>query len=67
MSDRETYSKDGAACPYCGHVHLAEDDNWQLYDESTDEWRCTECNKDFVVSVFVSRSWTCAPLDEEAP
>lgn len=40
MSDGETYEHDGARCPYCGHLHIPEHDNWELFDENTSEWEC---------------------------
>lgn len=61
----DTWSKDGAICPYCGYINLPEDDNWRLYDESTDEWECGECCKTFNVSIYVSHSWTCEPKEDK--
>jgi hypothetical protein len=65
MSERETYSRNGAECPHCGHLNDPNDDNYSLYSEDTDEWECGSCSKPFAVSVYTSYSWTCRPLDED--
>lgn len=63
---KETYSKDGAVCPYCGKMNSPHDDDlYRLYDEATDELRCISCDKDFDVEVWVSFSWRCNPREEE--
>lgn len=64
-SSDETYSRNGACCPHCGYLSRADADNWQLYSEDTDEWACGSCGADFIVSVFVSYSWTCSKKDVE--
>lgn len=63
----DTYSRDGAVCPHCGHLNKANGDNWSLYSEEIDEWDCGHCSKTFAVTVFTSYSWTTEPLegDEE--
>lgn len=65
MVGQETYGNKGAECPHCHHINRAADDNWQLYDEGTDEWECGICSKTFKVEVLVSYSWRCSPLDTE--
>lgn len=62
--DEETYSTDGAECPYCGHMNAACDSDGQLYNEAIDEWDCGSCSKPFRVSVYVSHSWTCTPYED---
>lgn len=65
MSDRHTYSRHGAECPYCGHMNRPEDSDGGLYDEGRTEWECNGCEKEFRMSVYVSHSWTCEPMDDE--
>jgi len=64
MSD-DTYSKEGAICPHCGHMHFAHDDCYELYSEDTCEWECHECGKEFSVSVMISHSWETEVKDDE--
>lgn len=62
----ETFSTDGAECPYCGNVDHASDSDGMLYSESTDEWECGLCGNPFLVSLHVSHSWTATPYDNVA-
>ena len=61
----ETYSTNGAECPHCGHLNNPNNDNYSLYSEETDEWECGMCSEVFVVSVYISYSWTCTKKDAE--
>lgn len=64
--DTETYrDEDGPACPYCGNVIPAWDTDGVLYDESTSEYECDECEQEFKVSVYQSFSWTCKRKEGE--
>lgn len=64
MALEETFSTDGAECPYCGHLNNPADGDGGLYNESLDEWECDDCGKAFNVDVYVSHSWTCTPYDD---
>lgn len=64
MAWLENYSDKGAICPHCEHLNDPNDDNWPLYSDETDEWTCGSCGEDFVVSVYVSHSWTTGKKDE---
>lgn len=62
MKQYEEYNFDnfmelGPTCPYCGSVNDARDSDGVLYDESTDEYTCDFCDRDFAVTVFVTHSW----------
>ena len=57
-----TYSHEGAKCPYCGYLTEACESDGQLYDESTCDWRCANCDGPFDVSLYREFSWTCKPL-----
>lgn len=54
----------GAVCPYCGHLNQADDSDGILYDESTCEYDCGECDKYFSVSIYVSHSWRTKKIDK---
>lgn len=60
-----TYSHEGPRCPYCGRQYTADEGHY--YDEANyTEEQCDECNKKFAVSVHISISWECDPI-EPAP
>ena len=60
----DNYSTEGAICPHCRHLNKAQDSDGWLYDESTEEWTCGECDKDLFVAVYVSHSWTTKAKDQ---
>ncbi|MBO9428189.1 hypothetical protein [Sulfitobacter sp. R18_1] len=62
----ETYSTDGAECPYCGHVDDADNSDGALYSDDMDEWTCGSCNKPFKVSLYIHYTWTATPYDDVA-
>lgn len=54
----DTYSDiEGPICPYCGYMNKACDSDGHLYDESTTEWYCANCDETFDVSIYVSHTW----------
>lgn len=55
-----TYETRGARCPYCQHLHEADESYW--YDEMLTEHECDDCGKTFEVRVYTSTSWSCEPL-----
>ena len=60
----EQWSDVGAVCPYCGHVNKPEDDDYQLYDLSLDEYTCSICDKEFILKTDVSYSWKTRKKDD---
>lgn len=58
----EQYSKDGAICPYCGHLHQPCDTDYSIYDENLCTFDCHDCGKKFNISLYVSYSWTTTQL-----
>jgi hypothetical protein len=59
----EGYSSKGPVCPYCGYV---EDDfsDGSLYSESTEEWNCSSCGKEYRVEVITSYDWRTQKAEE---
>ena len=55
----------GPVCPYCGSVNDASDSDGILWDESTDEYTCDVCDRDFAVMVFVTHSWSTSPIKQK--
>lgn len=53
----EQWDDEGAICPYCGHLNKPEDDDYQLYDQSIDEFTCNNCDKSFLIDLHISYSW----------
>lgn len=63
MNELETYSQDGAICPYCAYENSPSgDDAYELYDEEADEFECMQCEQIFSVRLYVSHAWTCTPI-----
>lgn len=52
------YNNTGAICPHCRHNNLAIDSDGILYDESLCEYECSNCGKEFSVSVHCEWTWT---------
>lgn len=64
--ETEIWSNDGAVCPYCGYINKPhENDNYELYDDMTDEFSCNNCNKRFKVYVNISHDWETKKLEED--
>jgi rRNA maturation protein Nop10 len=58
----DTYSHEGPKCPHCGRQFTADEPHY--YDEmryTRDD--CDECGKPFSVSVHVSTTWSCEPIE----
>jgi len=50
------YSTDFVICPHCKHEH--KPDEAFFFDEDFCEFQCHSCNKEFLISTYVSWSWT---------
>jgi len=59
------WSKEGAICPYCGHLTKPDDDHYGLYSEDTCEYTCSSCGEEFNVEVFTSYSWTTSAIEKD--
>ena len=57
-----THSHEGVKCPYCEYLTEAGETDGRLYDESTCEWTCDNCDRLFDVSLYREFSWTCKPI-----
>lgn len=64
MDGAETYSSSGPVCPYCGHNH--GDTEPGFFNENLDEMDCDKCGRHFLVSVYISVSWTCERIEQES-
>lgn len=51
-------------CPYCGLDHDVDFENDELYVEGECEFTCAECEKDFLVDVHVSYSYSTRRKEE---
>lgn len=62
---KRTYSKDGPICPHCQRQFTPDEAHY--YDEHLyTSQDCDECGKTFSVSVNISASWSCEPIEENA-
>lgn len=58
------YSDRHATCPYCHHENVPGGCDFILYDTSTTEYECDNCEEEFNVSVMVSYSWETSKKGE---
>lgn len=56
--ETQGYSNCGPVCPYCGHEEKYACHSPKLYDESTEEWECSECEETFRLRVAVTYAWS---------
>ncbi len=57
----ETYSNDGAECPYCHKVTRPDGEPF-FYNDDRNEIECGWCEKPFTFTYFRRDSWTSKPL-----
>lgn len=56
---KETWSQEGMQCPYCNNVNTP-DDAMDYHEDEVTQY-CSECDKQFTSTCFVTHSWTSRP------
>lgn len=64
MGEASLYSTFGPICPHCGHAHQADEPFY--FDESSTQFTCEYCDRDFSCRVYTSTSWMSDPLPTPA-
>ena len=55
---------DNVECPYCGETQEINHDDGAHYDENESEtMECSDCDKTFMVSVWISRTFEGVKVD----
>jgi hypothetical protein len=59
---RERLHMDRITCPYCG---WEDQDSWEMTEEGSEvEDDCGRCERPFLVSMYISVSYTSRPIEE---
>lgn len=57
----ETRSNRGPVCPFCQHLHVA--DEAFFYEEEGFDYDCHSCEQSFRVAVYTRTTWTSSEME----
>lgn len=63
--DEDVSHNDLLRCPHCGKLEDVHNDHYDLFEEGEHQFRCYECDKNYLVQTRVSYSFTCSRENEE--
>lgn len=60
----QSYSDDAPVCPYCGYKEDRLNLDSTEFDEGTQEYCCSRCDKVYDLNTFILHAWTGTKRDD---